>query len=375
MKIVYVSDSAIPSSSPNSVHVMKMCQAFADLGHQVELIAKRTTACIRNVTDIHKFYAVRQNFKIRIFPPVAFRGSGAFYNLSLVWRIPGIAADLNYTRSITAAFLFLVYNKPVVFEVHEPYEGKGIRIRSMFRFIIKHRKLLKLVVISGALREYYIATFGLSSERIIVAHDGADVFQPAEPVLGTEAFKVGYVGSLYVGKGMEILIPLAGACPEVQFHIVGGSGQQISEWKQKAGSGNISNLVFHGFKSQEQIPAYISSFDAVIAPYTFYVKVSEKRGANNLALWMSPLKIFEYMSAGKAIIASDLPVIREILQHGQTALLCDPVKLEDWISAVRRLSNEPTLRKSLSVNALSLLTDQYTWKKRAEQLLTHIDLS
>jgi hypothetical protein len=115
MRIVYISDSAIPSTSPNSVHVMKMCQALADLGHNVTLEAKNTTACLHGVRDIHEFYAVRNNFKVNIFPRNAFKGSGAFYNASLVWRLPWTTADLIYTRSITAAFLLLLYGKTLVF--------------------------------------------------------------------------------------------------------------------------------------------------------------------------------------------------------------------------------------------------------------------
>jgi len=370
MRIVYISDSAIPSSSPNSVHVMKMCQALAELGHTVTLEAKNTTACLKDVRDIHAFYAVRNSFKVNIFPRIAFKGSGAFCNASLTWRLPWISADLIYTRSITAAFLLLLYGKAVVFEVHEPYEGKAPRIRNMFRYIINHSRLVKLVVISQALKEYYLSNFRRSEDLILVSHDGADPFPSAEPILKGGEFKIGYVGSLYSGKGMEILIPLAAACPEVKFHVVGGNKGQIDENKLKAKG--INNLVFHGFKSQQELPSYIASFDAVIAPYTSTVIVSEKAGANNLALWMSPLKIFEYMSAGKPIVTSDLPVIREILTDGDTALLCNPSSLEAWERAVTALSKDTALRHKLSKNSLILFTEKYTWKKRAEQILEAI---
>jgi glycosyltransferase involved in cell wall biosynthesis len=373
MKIIYISDSAIPSSSPNSIHVMKMCQAFAELGHEVALIGKNTTACLKEVTDIHRFYAVKKNFQLKVFPSKAFRGSGAYYNVSLGWRVLGLQADLIYTRSITAAFFLLLFGRAVAFEVHEPFEGKGTRLKKMFRFIVHHKKLVKLVVISAALKDYYRNTFNMAEDDIFVAHDGADPFPPASPVLKNDGFKIGYVGSLYPGKGMEILIPLAEQCPQIQFHILGGNSKQIAENKDRAKG--LENLFFHGFKSQQELPSYVISFDAVIAPYTAYIKVSEKTGANNLALWMSPLKIFEYMSSGKAIITSDLPVIREILEHGQNALLCDPADLAQWRSAAVRLSNDNGLRATLSGNALRLFTEQYTWRKRAEHILNALRIS
>ena len=367
MRIVYISDSAIPSSSPNSVHVMKMCQAFSDLGHEVTLVAKKTTACLKNVKDVHDFYAVKKNFKVRIYPSIAFRGSGMFYNVSLAWRAFGISADLIYTRSITAAFFFLAFRRPVVFEVHEPYEGKGSRLKKMFRFIAYNKRLRKLVVISEALKSYYKKEFSLRDDLIFVSHDGADPFPPASPIIINDQFKVGYVGSLLVGKGMEILIPLAKRCPQVEFHVVGGNEKQIHECSQK--SGNIKNLIFHGFKTQNELPSYIISFDAVIAPYSSYVKVSNKEGANNLALWMSPLKIFEYMSANKPIIASRLGVITEILQHEKNALLCDPEDLKEWEIAIHRLRDEVGLRKELARNALTNFARHHTWRNRVERIL------
>jgi glycosyltransferase involved in cell wall biosynthesis len=371
MRIVYISDSAIPSSSPNSVHVMKMCQAFSDLGHNVTLIAKNTTACFKDVNDVFAFYAVQRNFKLEIFPRVAFKGSGAYYNFSLAWRVLSFSADVIYTRSITAAYFLLLYGRRVVFEVHEPYEGKGRRLREMFRFIVHSRNLFKLVVISKALRQYYIEHFSLSSDRIIVAHDGADPFPSAVPTIINNNFKVGYVGSLLTGKGMEIIIPLAKRCPRIEFHVVGGSVQQTREIREKAG--DLPNLVFHGFKPQKELPGYIASFDVAIAPYTSLIKVSEKRGANNLALWMSPLKVFEYMSAGKPIVASKLDVITEILQHGRNALLCAPGNQDEWVSAIERLMGEAPLRKMLASNALSDFNHQYSWKERAERILAHVN--
>jgi glycosyltransferase involved in cell wall biosynthesis len=370
MKIVYISDSAIPSSSPNSVHVMKMCQAFAVAGHQVTLIGKNTTACFQNVTDKHAFYAVQKNFDLTIQPRKPFKGSGAWYNLSMAWRVLGLKADLVYTRSITAAFFRLLYNLPVVFEVHEPFEGKGTRLRRMFAFIVRHRKLQKLVVISAALKRYYQDNFGLPASAIHVAHDGADPFPAGAPALQDAGFSVGYVGSLYPGKGMEILVPLAQASKDVHFHVVGGNKQQIQAIHDRVGA--LPNLTFHGFQTQQALPGFIRSFDVLIAPYTDQVIVSEKKGANNLALWMSPLKLFEYMSAGKPIITSSLAVIQEVVQHEETALLCDPASLPAWQAAIARLQQDVGLRQKLGAQALREFTRHYTWEQRAVEILNAI---
>ncbi len=371
MKIHYISDSAIPSSSPNSVHVMRMCQAFAILGHSVILHGKNTTACFSNIKNPFNFYAVQKIFKLKIFPAKAFKGSGLLYNVYVTMAVLNSKADLIYTRSIIAAWFGLLVAKPIVYEMHEPFIGKGLRLKKMFQFIAEHKKLKKMIVISEALKIHLYENYKIKKDKIFVAHDGADPIIKTDPAINDIRFSVGYIGSLYPGKGMEILLPLSKRCGDVSFHIVGGDANQISVWKKQAGS--AENIIFHGFKTQEELPAYISSFNLLIAPYSSIVKVSQKKGANNLALWMSPLKIFEYMSAGKPIVATDLPVIREILTHQVSALLCKSNDLNDWENAIRQLQSDEEYRQWLGKNAKACFDNQFTWLKRAKNILNSID--
>ena len=81
---------------------------------------------------------------------------------------------------------------------------------------------------------------------------------------------------------------------------------------------------------------------------------------------MSPLKIFEYMSYKKAIIASDLVVLREVLSP-KNAILVEPENIKDWINAINKLRNEKN-RESIANNALKDFKN-CTWKNRALQIL------
>ena len=66
MKILYISKSSIPSRTANSIHVMKMCQAFADNGHEVVLLAPDIKNRVeKGVQDLHNYYGVKKNFKIK----------------------------------------------------------------------------------------------------------------------------------------------------------------------------------------------------------------------------------------------------------------------------------------------------------------------
>jgi len=98
-------------------------------------------------------------------------------------------------------------------------------------------------------------------------------------------------------------------------------------------------------------------------------KVSIWGGKLDTASYMSPLKIFEYMAAGKPIICSDLPVIREVLSENN-AMLCDPNNIEQWVKAITILKNDPLSRRRLGNNARKTLQSNYTWAIRAEKVLS-----
>jgi glycosyltransferase involved in cell wall biosynthesis len=81
----------------------------------------------------------------------------------------------------------------------------------------------------------------------------------------------------------------------------------------------------------------------------------------------SPLKLFEYMAAGRPIVASDLPSIREILSDNRNALLVEPGNPQALTAAVRRLKEDPALGARIARQALDDV-QQYTWERRAERL-------
>jgi glycosyltransferase involved in cell wall biosynthesis len=225
-----------------------------------------------------------------------------------------------------------------------------------------------LVAISQAIADAILKDFPSLESKMLVAADGADAATaPAEPISRSSSkLSVGYVGHLYPGKGMEIMAELAPLCPWAHFDIVGGRPEDIQYWKERTGT--LGNLTLHGPVPHAAVPAKLAQFDVVLAPYKRSVIVSN--GRMDVASWMSPLKIFEYMALEKAIIASDLPVLREVLTDGATALLCDPDDVQSWAAALKRLADDPAERQRLGRSARELLLSSYTWKKRAEKILS-----
>jgi glycosyltransferase involved in cell wall biosynthesis len=84
---------------------------------------------------------------------------------------------------------------------------------------------------------------------------------------------------------------------------------------------------------------------------------------------MSPLKLFEYMASGKPILASDLPVLREILTDGVNCKLASPDDPSEWVKALELLVQDRAYAMKLGDVAKKELIEKYTWKCRAQKVL------
>lgn len=369
MKIVYISSSAIPSRTANSIHVMKMCQAFARNGHEVVLFAANKRDTLEsNVGDVYKFYGVHKCFQIVMLPYLPLRGWALIYGFLAGLKATSLKPDLVYCRNTQGCFFAAKLGLPVILECHSPIEDNNPISQWMFKRILKSYKLQKLVVITYALKKYYENNFDSDRIQIQVAPDGADPApEGIEPVVlpnKGKRLQVGYVGHLYQGRGVDIIIEMAKSCAWADFHLVGGTEVDIDYWKGL--KNGRDNLTFHGFVSPAEAERLRISFDVLLAPYQQEVSVS---GGGNTVRWMSPLKLFEYMAAGKAVICSDILVLREVVEHKKNALLCPPDDTDEWVKALEILKDNPTFKKDLGDRARTKFLKNYTWTSRARSLL------
>jgi len=249
--------------------------------------------------------------------------------------------------------------------MHAPPNRDGID-RWYFERIIGSRNFLRLIVISESLKKTY-AHYTTLQNRILVAHDGADADPETSTISWDDAsqFHVGYVGHLYRGRGVQLMAAIARRLPWVTMHLVGGTDEDLAYWKDHIQT--TPNIIFHGFQEPKHTAKFRRSCDALLAPYE--EKVSIGKSMFDTSGWMSPLKIFEYMSAGKPIICSDFPVLHEVLTHNENALLCAPNAIDAWTEAITQLKEDPALAKRIAANARRDLERHYTWKTRAEHIL------
>ncbi len=168
---------------------------------------------------------------------------------------------------------------------------------------------------------------------------------------------------------MEMVAALAEATRGIDLHVVGGSDAELAAWRSRVGEpvGRGSRVWFHGFVPHGDLAWYYQRCDAFLAPYRASVEGVER--GKDLSRWMSPLKIFEYMAAGRPILCSSLPVLREVLQHGVNALLLPPDDVGAWRDALYQLHEDAELRYALGARARADLLARFTWKARAERVL------
>lgn len=180
-----------------------------------------------------------------------------------------------------------------------------------------------------------------------------------------ETLNVGYIGHLYEGRGIDLLVEMARRCAWLHMHIVGGEPHDVEHWK--SATRGLANVSLYGYVEPTETARYRGMCDVLAAPYQAVVKVAGNRV--DTSSWMSPLKIFEYMASRKAIVCSNLPVLREVLKDGENALLRDADDVDGWCEAMERLRDDVHLRRRLADNAYRDYKENYTWGQRAARLL------
>lgn len=370
MRVIYLSNCVLPDSRANTVHIMHMCQAFVDNGCDVALICRRATseAGIASDCEIFSQYNVTRPFKL-----IRLRANWGKWRsvwfalrscLNLILRRP----DFVYGRFLASCFFASFVSRCVVWESHAPlpffYSKVG---RVIARLMISRMRFV--VVITDALKDEYVQLLGLPASKLVVMPDGATPTNCSRVIRYANSCRaqVGYIGQLYPGKGMELIQRLVTMCPWAHFHIIGGQDKDVELWRLRLSG--FENATFYGFLSYADTIAHRFSVDVLLAPYQESVYIEGSR--EDIGKWMSPLKIFEYMACGKPMIASDLPVLREVLQHDVNSFLCPPNDPGKWADALSQLMSDRALRDRLGSSALKDLLDNYTWEKRAFKILRY----
>jgi len=366
LKIVYISRSIIPSRTANSVNVVRMCSAFASLGHDVTLLVQSAKKLEeKEVEDIFTFYGVEKNFKIKkLFSPNIKFLRKKIYAYRCLNQVKKINPDIVYGRGVIEAFyLTQKAGYKTLFERHSNYnKDKRTEEKIFKRFILENTHKSKLVTIAQKLKKIYCKEYNIKESEIHVAPSATTICYDFDTIPETcnkykDSFNVGYIGKVAKNRGLEIIISLAAKFPKIIFHIIGGNDKEIIFWKSKAE--NLRNIVFHGFVHPTDTYKYRNLCDILLAPYIDADKNFE---------YMSPLKIFEYMASKTPIICSDSKIIRETIDE-KYAILADNKDISTWIEAIEKLHKDIEFREQLTNSAYEYCIKNFTYEARCKEIL------
>jgi glycosyltransferase involved in cell wall biosynthesis len=161
-----------------------------------------------------------------------------------------------------------------------------------------------------------------------------------------------------------LLTELARCFPRINFLWVGGRQEDVNIWRERLRAENIKNILLMGFVDNSRLPLYQAAADILLMPYE---RVISGSSGGNSSSYASPMKMFEYMASRRAIISSDLPVIREVL-NPSNAVLCPPDEIAAWSDALGTLIYDEDKRLALAEQAWQDIQG-YSWLERASKAL------
>jgi glycosyltransferase involved in cell wall biosynthesis len=206
----------------------------------------------------------------------------------------------------------------------------------------------------GSAARVHVVPNGVDTERFHPAVDGTDVRAKLDAGSG---LVIGFVGSLKTWHGVDILLEAFRRVASHDWHlmIVGEGPERAALEAQAQGHSGPGRVHFTGAVPHDQIPRYVAAMDIAVAPY---------RAVPDF--YFSPLKLYEYLAAGKPVVASNIGQIASVVRHGYNGYLVEPGEAPALSHALEELAGDVRLRAQLSRNAPQGLV---TWEATARRVL------
>jgi glycosyltransferase involved in cell wall biosynthesis len=268
--------------------------------------------------------------------------------------------------------LFLEYNGSEVW-IGKHWDRSGM-LSLLKRFERLNLEFATRIFVVSEVEERNLLQAGIDGQKIIVNPNGVDTdeFRPGiggdavrrELGLADDEMLAGFVGTFGPWHGVLTLAEAITLMPEdcrVRFLLIGSGRSRDEVERTIKAAGKAHQVVFTGHVGHERVPALLDACDILLSPHVPLEDGSEFFG--------SPTKLFEYMAMGKAIVASRLGQIGEVLADQETALLVEPGNARELADAVLRLGGSRDLRDRLGAAARAQAIAKYTWKHNAQLVI------
>jgi glycosyltransferase involved in cell wall biosynthesis len=382
--VLYFADIRFPMERANGIQSAETCAALARRGHEVTMVVRPDRH--GPPRDPWEFYGLSPHptLHIEMVPysvnHLASRLRYLVAAMSRAAQFQGRGTVLTRDLGIASAILHLpLRSRPsLVYEAHGVSAVVGSALdallsgaspageRKQRRLMHRERYVWRnadgYICITDELRAELESRFGERS-RVAVIPDGVRL---ASGRVFTPPFRsgpptVGYSGHFYPWKGVDTVLQALALAPGFRGLLVGGHPREPDLERMTALARELGledRVEFTGLVSPGQVQARLYEADILVLP----------NHANAVSSsYTSPLKMFEYLAAGRPIVASDLPAFREILRDGENALLVLPGDAAEFAAAFRRLLDDPTMAERIARTAWEEAA-AHTWDARAARI-------
>ncbi|RMD59849.1 glycosyltransferase [Candidatus Parcubacteria bacterium] len=389
LNLVYIVNARMPTEKAHGYQIAKMCEEFTRAGASVELIVPTRDNPIDQ--DVFTYYKLDWTFAVRKVKSYDFlrwvgvHKAAAFYAQSLafwlkLWRLPLEKEIIVYTRNPEIVWLFKRRGFRVAYECHDWFGKK----KNLALFLLKKCDLI--ITTNPFIREQFLK-HNFAPRRILLAPNGVNVdlfgrqLDKKEAVnrlpLGREqrgrwlnSQVLLYTGSFRtmgedkgiadIFKALKIL-----KNPQLLFVAVGGNKEDIAYYQSLLsgiGTSLAQQVLLLPRATQQELAIFQQAANILLMPFPDRV---------HYRYFMTPLKMFEYLAAGKPIIASDLPSIRAVL-NSRNCFFCRPDDPLSLASTIREILSSPQEAQRRARHA-SQDSRQYSWSARAEKILSRLN--
>lgn len=386
--LVYIcADRGIPLTAHrgSSVHIREIVTSLASQNLDVTLLATRTSkgetippVSIQPIPKEHISWQISRSIQAKSGPEKSrefldiVRNASLRRSLDRLHRNKPVHFILERMSLFSFAALEFARRRkiPFLLEVNAPLSREHAEHRQMeledFASSIETVVLSeadRIIAVSSAIRDYAISC-GASPEHILVLPNAADKKFQNVSSLSKEPkkmFTIGYVGSLKPWHALDDLLEafsrFSREIPESLLLIVGDGPERLKLEAEARKKGIKKMIEWTGEVPHDSVPQYLARMDIAAAPFSPVPQ-----------FYFSPLKIAEYMAAGRAIAAARIGQVAEILEHGKTALLYKPGDTKSLTECLLNLESDRNLRTRLGETARSAFTDK-TWDHNARVIL------
>ncbi|HEV8598685.1 MAG TPA: glycosyltransferase family 4 protein [Gemmatimonadales bacterium] len=372
LRIAYITKTPLPSTDAATIQIIQTASALARAGASLDLFfpmgegeRRRPLEALRARLSEH--YGAELDFGLRQLR----YSSRALHAVKAGLAAASDGYDVLHTRDVQNVLLGLATGCRVVYESYRTPEGNTPIVKSLLRRAFGHPRFLGQIIHSRFARERHLEA-GYPGQKLRTIYNGFDPAafaterSPSEArrLLGLpERVTVVYAGRIAPLKRIDLLLAAARATPELSW-VLAGANESAEARPFAAQGAALPNVAFLGYLPGPALTPALQAADILVIPPS--AEPLERYGTTVL-----PLKIFQYLAAGRPLVVGDVPDTAELLEEGAACLRVAPEQIDPFIAAIRALATDPERRGQMGETA-STLAQGLTWDARARQIITYL---